>query len=148
MLTYKETTVKDFITNYKNEDMTIEKLFYPFPLVTSSGKKIVLNEYDICDRYKEVLDEYKRSYTFDHEEYKKYMYNPKVLSYDLYDTTEYWHLLLRINELYSVSEFDLQTVNVLDNAFISTLNEIINLEKQYMDENAAEVSKILLDQTM
>lgn len=42
----------------------------------------------------------------------KYRYNPKVLSYDLYDTVELWQGLLEINNVKSMTEFDFEVIKV------------------------------------
>ena len=38
----------------------------------------------------------------------KYRFNPKKLSIDLYNTTRLWHMILRINGMGNVHDFDLE----------------------------------------
>lgn len=39
----------------------------------------------------------------------KYRFNPKKLSFDLYNTTRLWHMILRINGLANVHDFNLES---------------------------------------
>ena len=62
---------------------------------------------------------------------RKYKYNPKRLSYDIYSTTELWFELLRLNYCSSITEFTLKNniVNVYNvNQIKDILNEIMILE--------------------
>ena len=72
------------------------------------------------------------------------MYNPKRLSFDLYGTTELWALLLDINELVSVAQFNLQTLKVFSGSILDKLQRILNLEQEFIDQNAEDVADALL----
>jgi hypothetical protein len=37
----------------------------------------------------------------------KYKYRPKMLAYDIYDNTELYYVILRVNDLYNVKDFNL-----------------------------------------
>jgi hypothetical protein len=41
---------------------------------------------------------------------QKYKYKPEYLSFDEYGTTAFWEILLYVNGVYSVEDFDLSTV--------------------------------------
>ena len=43
----------------------------------------------------------------DDKEIQKYKYRPKMLAYDVYDNAELYYIILRINDLYSVKDFNL-----------------------------------------
>lgn len=43
----------------------------------------------------------------DDKEIQKYKYRPKLLAYDVYDNAELYYIILRINDLYSVKDFNL-----------------------------------------
>lgn len=40
------------------------------------------------------------------KEYEKYKYKPKLLSYDIYGTTEYYIYILMVNDMCNIYEFD------------------------------------------
>jgi hypothetical protein len=43
----------------------------------------------------------------DDKEIQKYKYRPKMLAYDVYDNAELYYIILRINDLYSVKDFNI-----------------------------------------
>lgn len=43
----------------------------------------------------------------DDKDIQKYKYRPKLLAYDVYDNTELYYIILRINDLYNVKDFNL-----------------------------------------
>lgn len=62
---------------------------------------------NIIDDYMLELKEMCKNIQFADWAVRKYRYNPKMLSKDLYNTTRLWHMILRINGLANVHEFDL-----------------------------------------
>ena len=58
----------------------------------------------------------------------RYWYNPKILSYDIYGTTEYWSIILYINECASMLDFEPTYVRLIDPTKIrEVVNELIIL---------------------
>ena len=56
-------------------------------------------------------------------------YRPKMLSYDLYGTTELWFLLLNLNGCKSIMEFTPKKIKFYDpDRLKSYINEILVLE--------------------
>ena len=43
------------------------------------------------------------------EEVQKYKYNPKMLSYDLYGSTAFFYVILRLNNLCNIHDFDISS---------------------------------------
>lgn len=43
----------------------------------------------------------------DDKEIQKYKYRPKLLAYDVYDNAELYYIILRINDLYNVKDFNI-----------------------------------------
>lgn len=58
----------------------------------------------------------------------KYKYNPKYLSKDLYGTTEFYPLLLALNDCPSARSFTMETIKVVDTAYISEILQLIDRE--------------------
>ena len=58
----------------------------------------------------------------------KYKYNPKYLSKDLYGTTEFYPLLLALNDCPSARSFDMDSVKVVDLAYITEILQLIDRE--------------------
>lgn len=51
-------------------------------------------------------------------------YKPKLVSYELYDTTELWLSLLRLNDMRNTTEFHMPIIKVYE---ASALKELINI---------------------
>lgn len=60
---------------------------------------------------------------------KNMFYRPEYVSYALYDTTDFWYLLLFLNNMKSPDEFTKKKIKVFPVALIETLNRIYNAEK-------------------
>lgn len=67
---------------------------------------------------------------FTDEEKIKYMYNPKRLSYDLYNTTRLFFILLYINNMKSKIEFDRDTILVPKPGILKDCIEKIKIKEQ------------------
>ena len=77
------------------------------------------------------------------EEYLRYRYKPKLLSEELYGTQELHYMLLRLNHVYSVINFDFTEVRVFKPTIISKINEIMVLEsEEYIDNEVSILKKI------
>jgi hypothetical protein len=58
-----------------------------------------------------------------------YRFKPKMLSFDLYGTTELWSSLMELNGVLSIVDFTLETPKVFHpNSFMKKLNEVMIME--------------------
>ena len=136
-------TLSDFISEYSIEDLRIDA-FYLQQVFWDKNKmthKVVVNENSISDKYANELEENKHIVELTTKEYYKYRYNPKLLSYDIYGTTELWFFILMANELYSISEFDLRKVVLFDTAIITKLNRMLEMDAEFLEINSMEVKQ-------
>ena len=136
-------TLSDFISEYSIEDLRIDA-FYLQQVFWDKNKmthKVVVNENSIADKYANELEENKHIVELTTKEYYKYRYNPKLLSYDIYGTTELWFFILMANELYSISEFDLRKVVLFDTAIITKLNRMLEMDAEFLEINSMEVKQ-------
>lgn len=136
-------TLSDFISEYSIEDLRIDA-FYLQQVFWDKNKmthKVVVNENSIADKYANELEENKHIVELTTKEYYKYRYNPKLLSYDIYGTTELWFFILKANELYSISEFDLRKVVLFDTAIITKLNRMLEMDAEFLEINSMEVKQ-------
>ena len=133
-------TLSDFIREYSVEDLRVDAFHLKEVFFQNGMKhKIVVNGDNIADKYSAELEENKKIVEFTTKEYYKYRYNPKLLSYDVYGTTELWFFILMANEIYTITEFDLRNVKMFDAAIISKLNRMLELDKEFLDINSMEV---------
>jgi hypothetical protein len=90
--------------------------------------KIPMNH--IVNKYKEYFDPYIVEVEMEAEDERRYRYSPKKLSMDTYQTTEYWSIILYINECHSIVDFTpegyIKLIQV--NKIEELLNEIMILE--------------------
>lgn len=133
-------TLSDFIREYSVEDLRVDAFHLKEVFFQNGMKhKIVVNGDNIADKYSAELEENKKIVEFTTKEYYKYRYNPKLLSYDVYGTTELWFFILMANEIYAITEFDLRKIKMFDAAIISKLNRMLELDKEFLDINSMEV---------
>ena len=144
MIMGQESKITDFVKNYNNDDITIDKLHLKDVFATDKKKMIILTDH-ILSKYQLDLEDQIITYTMTSNEERKYFQNPKVLSYDRYGTTELWFLLLELNELKSASEFILNPIKIYKKTIMNRIAKILNLEKGILDENADYITKSLLE---
>ena len=90
--------------------------------------------YNVIDDYLYELKESAVEVTLSSKEKAKYIYNPKLLSEKLYGTTLWYHLILKVNNLCSVHEFNLPN----NKLFLVKPNNLRQfLEKVYSSEKTA-----------
>ena len=138
----RDSLITQFISKY-NADTFRYNTLYQKQVVQPEDRKLTIPWDGLLSKYRNELSQYERTYTFTDEEYAKYAYNPKRLSYDLYGTTEFWDLILRLNELYSTSDFDLRTLKLYSGGFYSAITSIISAEQPFTNINEEEVIEAL-----
>ena len=74
------------------------------------------------------------------EEYYRYIYRPKLLSKDIYNTVELSQLLLRLNRLQSSMDFTLREVRILLPEHLQTLNKIFIMNKDALQASRDRVT--------
>lgn len=130
--------IKTLEINYRNlhntADITNNKTITGANGGIIYDRTITIPYLSIISKYRHILNGIPNlivKVKFDDQMARKYKYNPKRLSYDIYSTVELWFELLRINHCSSVTEFDLKNnqVNVYNvNKIKEILNEIMILE--------------------
>lgn len=90
----------------------------------------VLNDYK-----KELLDASFFADFTDNIDYQYYKYRPKLLSYDLYGTTELFFILLFINDIYDVKDFDKKTIRIIKKDKLSSILSYIYSSNKSSTEN-------------
>lgn len=64
---------------------------------------------NVIDNYLDELNTFARTIKLTDTQVMEYRYNPKKLSNKLYNTTRLWYIILKINGLASVHDFDLSS---------------------------------------
>lgn len=116
--------------------------FHTKDVLDTSNDKIVVNTLSILNNYMYFLKQYITELKLDIDEIQKYAYKPKLLSYAIYGTIEYYDLILRINNMDSVMDFSPENIKILKvfSGNISTfLNEVKIKEKNLINDNLSIV---------
>lgn len=140
----EESTIGAFIRDFNAEDLTFDEFYLQQVLAFKNGDKVLTNFDSLLVKYMPEIKQIVTTVDFPNEQYQRYRYNPKLLSYDLYGTTELWALILDLNELTSVAQFNIRKVKLPNAIMIERLRRIKNLEEMAKNHNAEEVSAALL----
>lgn len=140
-----EPTVADFISQYNSEELVSSAFFLKKVFKNSNNRKMLLNFNNLVIKYMPELKAIKTKVSLSVSEYAKYKYNPKLLSYDIYGTTELWFLILEANELHSTTQFDSQVIYLFRTDIVEKMSRILNLETDTRDYNEEEISKSLIE---
>jgi hypothetical protein len=140
-----ESTIREYINHFNNEEIVSSAFFLKQVFSIGANKKTIVNFNNLVIKYMPELKEIKIKVKLSNEEYSKYKYNPKVLSYDIYGTTELWFLILEANELHSINQFNTRTIYLFRPDIVEKVSRIINLEAETKNYNAEEVVQQLLN---
>lgn len=73
--------------------------------------------------------------TLSDEEYLKYKFKPRLLAYDIYGNGELYFIILAINDIIDIKDFDFKKIFMLKKEDIAIINKIYIAEKKYLTEN-------------
>lgn len=110
-------------------------------ITNSAGEKFIVNMFNLYEKYYEILLDHVVIATLTEAEYRRYRFQPKLLSFDLYGTKELHYMLLRLNHVYSVINFDFTEVRVFKPTVLNLLNEIMVVEAEGYIENEVSILK-------
>lgn len=134
---YKEAqaTLDQFIRNKPSNQMS----YYSLSLLETDTKhKITYDVYNVLSDYLPELKEMSEEITLNEKEYYTYRFRPKLLADYLYGNGELYFIILWLNDMWSVKQFDqrkirlisksklseaLSSVNASEKKFIQTYNE-------------------------
>lgn len=137
------STIQSIIDEGKNLKIINRELSLKEIMVNSAGEKIVVNMYNLYEKYYELLLDHTARVVLSEKEQMRYRFNPRLLSKDLYGTIELHYMLLRLNHVYSVINFDFTEVTVFKPSVITLLNEIMVIESENFIENEVSIIKRL-----
>lgn len=137
------STINNVIEEGLNLKLTIKDLCFKEVITNSSGEMFIINMYNLYEKYYELLLEYTTTVVLTEKEYNKYRFQPKLLAKDLYGNQEIYYLLLRVNHIYSVINFDFTELKVFKPEIVKLLNEIMVMESEdYIDNEMSILKKI------
>lgn len=134
-----KSTIQDIISAGKELKICNRELSLKSIVTNSADEKFIVNIANLFEKYYEILLDNTVIVVLTDEEYLKYRFKPKVLSYDLYGTKELHYMLLRLNYVYSVINFDFKELRVFNTNILNLLNEIMILENENYIENDLDI---------
>ena len=94
-----------------------------------SSRNIEIPFSSLTNKYRHFLSKIVRSTALPDYLKARYKQRPKLVSYDLYGTTEFWNDILILNNCFSVVEFEPSTIKVYDpDRLKEYINEILIIE--------------------
>lgn len=132
MATSLPSTLQEQISESRSLELSYVVLHPQAILMDKNTKRNILIPFSsLTNKYKDSLSTIVETVVLDDATARHYLYNPKLLSYDLYGTAEFWNDLLILNNCYSVFEFDIsKRLKYYDpNKLKEMLNEILILEE-------------------
>ena len=93
-------------------------------------------EYDVFNVVSDYMNELKKMshpVTLSETEYYTYRFKPKLLAKYLYGNTELYFIILWLNDMWSVKDFNLRTIKLIKNTELSeALSKINASEKSFV----------------
>ena len=127
------------LSEYEEQlNISHNKLFLK-SLIISEDNTLIVNSTALANVYYDYIQRSVVTVSLKDNEYMKYRFQPKMFCNDMYGTTELWGLLLKINNLSSVAEFNHKKIKVFNSDIFSILNEILISEEKNILENNESV---------
>ncbi|MGL5711932.1 MAG: baseplate wedge protein 53 [Cetobacterium sp.] len=112
-----------------------EYTFLKSSIITNNGGRLIAYS-SVIEKYVDYLKDNSFSVRYTNEERIKYKYNPKRLSYDMYNTTRLFFIILLLNNMKSKVDFDRDVILVpKPNALKEILEKIKMKEQDIIDMN-------------
>lgn len=129
-------TLADYIREGSNSEVSFGNITIVKP---EKYNGVLFPISDIFMRYRDIIDAYVIEVKLTTDEREKYLYNPSLLSFDIYKTTELWCLLMFINNAVNFSKFRFtDKVKIFDPNQLDVINRILNNEQSTIDKNRIE----------
>lgn len=113
------TYMDSFINDGKNDILSIKNFYDTILIETKKDHVIRVPCDDFFIKYKNELEDSIQLYTIS----ESFYYKPKLLSLKLYNTTELWLGLLRVNNMRNVSEFHYPIIKIYNpNSILELIN--------------------------
>ena len=131
MLPAKTTTIEEFVQSGKSVSLTYKN--FSFHETLTNGTQVSV--FDVVNDYIMELRTASVTVKLNDDEYRKYCYKPKLLCYDIYGNPELYFIILLINDIADVKEFNKKSFYMLSKEYMSMLTSYIyNSERRAIAE--------------
>lgn len=122
--------IEDDIKFAKQSAQTHSKFNYKASFKDKNNDDVVVNYKGIADTYLAMLKKYSYEEKMDEDEYLDYEYNPRLYCEDKYGNAELWSLLLAINGMYSVMDFNKRSIMIFPDNINALVDEMLIKEEK------------------
>ena len=112
------STINELISLGKQLKISSETMSIKEIVTNTHNERFIVNFTSVIDRYYDILLDHTSIVKLTDDEYLRYRYKPKLLSEELYGTQELHSLLLRLNHITSVIQFDFTELRVFNTNII------------------------------
>lgn len=136
----RTATVEDFIDMGDTDDITYANFSI---LVKCIGENSIVQyaQDNIIYDYLPELNERTVTLTMTDNEFIKYRYKPKLLAYDLYGSTEVYFVIMALNGMCNIKDFNKKKLKLLYKSdLLELLNEIYSAESNYILYNRVHLN--------
>lgn len=127
----KATSLSKFISLGKSIDYTYDK----YSILQNLNNEVKIPIYNAIHDYESELKSLMVTVELSTEEYIKYRFRPRLLAYDVYNNSELYFIILALNNMIDIKEFDLKKINMLRKNDLTILNKIYLAENKYILQN-------------
>lgn len=122
------TTIEDFIEAGKDVTITYYNLS-----ILQQVDNIQYSTENVLYDYMDELSKMAVNVVMTDNEYNKYCYKPKLLSYDVYGSTELYFVILALNNMCDIKDFNIKKLKLINkDVLLQTLEYIYNKEQDYI----------------
>lgn len=137
MLSENTTTIEEFIKSNKTIPLSYET--FSFIETMENGTKVSV--FDVVNDYIKELRNASIPIRLTDAEYRKYRFKPKLLCHDIYGNPELYFVILLINDMADVKEFDKKEFKMVQKNHLSMLlSEIYNAERRAISDYNTQYS--------
>ena len=131
------STIQDFINSAPSNSITYESTSFLDKFTT-----LTMVSYNIFNDYLDEMLDLSVSVALSDQEYNRYVYRPKLLAYDVYGSTEVYFIIIMLNNICNVKEFDFKKVKMLRvEDMEKVISAVYNSEKYRLDINRTKVEE-------
>jgi hypothetical protein len=132
-------TIEDFINSNTGSKAITYHNFSILNKKEIDGETFHFVDSNILDDYIDELNKLTVSISLSDRELLKYSYNPGLLAYDIYGSSELEFVILKLNGIIDPKDFDFPTIKLIEvGAMMEVLSNIYNAEYKYIEMNREE----------
>lgn len=132
-------TIEDFINSNTGSKAITYHNFSILDQKEIDGDTVQFIDSNILDDYLDELNRLSVSIILSDKELLKYSYNPGLLAYDIYGSSELEFVILKLNGIIDPKDFDFPTIKLIEvDTMSEVLSNIYNAEYKYIEKNREE----------